>query len=69
MTRITTGAMIPNRLVDTSLSEQVLGIADTQAEPTVEPDGVTDDLAWESVSVVAGRVARHRSTVPAASST
>ena len=63
---------VPNRLLgdrDTPLSKQVLDIAETQAEPVVEPDGVTDDLGWESVSVRAGRMTPHRSTLPAVAST
>jgi hypothetical protein len=35
----------------------------------VEPDGVTDDFRRKSVSVVAGGMAGHRPTLPAAAST
>ena len=47
---------LPNRLVgndDATLREQVLGIAETQAEPVIQPDGVADDFRWKSVSSVA----------------
>jgi hypothetical protein len=35
----------------------------------VEPDGVTDDLRGKPVSAIAGRLARHRPTLPPAAST
>ena len=63
---------VPNRLVGhrhTPLGQQVLGIAETEAEAMVQPDGVADDLGWEAVAVVAGHVARHRPTLPAPAST
>jgi hypothetical protein len=63
---------LPNSLVgygDAPLSEEIFGVSETQTEPVVEPDGVTDDLRGESVAVVAGGVARHRPTLPAAALT
>ena len=45
---------LPNRLVghgDAPLSDEIFGIAEAQTEPVVEPDGLTDDVRWESVSV------------------
>ena len=35
----------------------------------IEPHGVTDDLGRESIAMIAGRLARHPSTVPATFST
>ena len=60
---------LPNRLIrhgDTPFGEEVLDVPETQGESVVEPDGVTDDLRGKSVSAVAGRLARHRATLPLA---
>jgi len=61
----------PNRLVgdrDSPLSQQILGVAETATEPVVQPDGVTDDFGRESISVIAGKLVRHRPTLPPAAS-
>jgi hypothetical protein len=34
---------------DVSLSQKVLNIAVTEIEAIIEPDGITDDVRWESV--------------------
>jgi hypothetical protein len=50
---------LSDRLVgdgDASLGEQIFGISKAQAEAMVEPHRVTDNLGWESVSVVIGGV-------------
>jgi hypothetical protein len=63
---------LPNRLVghgDAPLGEEIFGISEAQTETVVEPDGVTDDFWRKSVSVVAGGMAGHRPTLPAAAST
>jgi hypothetical protein len=63
---------LPNGLVghgDTPLGQEILGISEAQTETVVQPDGMTDDRRWKSVSVVAGPKARHRPTLPAAAST
>ncbi len=63
---------VPNRLIrhgDTPFGEEIFDIPETQAETMVEPDGVTDDFSGKSVSPIAERLARHRSTVPPAAST
>ena len=39
---------------DAALSEQIFHITETQAEAVVEPDSVADDLAWKTISAVAG---------------
>ena len=44
-------------------------ITEAETKAVVEPDGVTDDLGSESVSAIAGCVARHRPTLPAPAST
>jgi len=54
---------------DASLREQIFHITEAQAEAVIEPDRVADDLGLEAVSAVAGRLARHRPTLPAAAST
>jgi len=63
---------LPNRLVgndDATLREQVLGIAETQAEPVIQPDGVADDFRWKSVSSVAEFWGIHRRSVQGTPST
>ena len=60
----------PNRLGghrDAALGQQVLGIAEAETKTMAVPDGVADDLGWNTVSGVAGHVAGHRSTRPAPS--
>ena len=60
---------VPNRLMrhgDIPFGEEIFDIPETQAETVVEPDGVTDDLRRKSVSAIAGRLARHRRTLPPA---
>ena len=37
---------------DASFSQKIFEIAVTQIEPVVEPDGVADDIGWESVSFI-----------------
>jgi hypothetical protein len=45
---------------DSPLCQEVLDIAEAQTESMIQPDGVTDDLRWESVSVVVVRFAVHQ---------
>ena len=52
-----------------SLREEIFGIAEAEAEPMVEPDRVADDVGRESISVIAGRLAPHRPTLPLVAST
>ena len=47
------------------LTEEIFDILETQAEMVVEPDGATDDFRGKSESAIAGRLARHRPTLPA----
>src|SRR6056300_799782 len=37
---------------DTSFREQIFNIAKTEVESMVEPDGIADDIGWESVPLV-----------------
>ena len=53
----------------TAFGEEILDISEAQAETVVEPDGMTDDIRGISVSAVARRLARHRTTLPPAAST
>ena len=65
-------APLPNRLVGdrhASLREETFDIAEAEAEPMVEPDRVADDVGRESISVIAGRLAPHRLTLPLVAST
>ena len=66
-------APLPNGLVgdgDAALGEQVFHISKAQAEPKVEPDGVSDDVWRESISMVARRgTADHPTTLPPSTST
>ena len=52
---------------DAALGEQILHIAEAEAEAVIQPDGVTDDFGRESIAVVVGRLASHPSTLPATS--
>jgi hypothetical protein len=51
------------------MGKQIFNISETQAETVVQLHCVTNDLSWKAVSVVAGQVADHRSTLPVAPST
>ena len=65
-------APLPNRLLGdrhASLREEIFDIAEAEAEPMVEPDRVADDVGRESISVIAGRLAPHRHTLPLVAST
>ena len=69
---LTVPARLPNRLVGdrhASLREEIFGIAEAEAEPMVESDRVADDVGRESISVIAGRLAPHRPTLPLVAST
>ena len=44
---------------DASFGQQILDIPEAEAKPVVEPDCVTDDFVWETVSVIAGSGAFH----------
>ena len=35
------------------MGQEILDASAAQTKPVVEPDGVTDDLGWKAVSVVA----------------
>jgi hypothetical protein len=54
---------------DPPLCQEIFDITEAQAEAVVEPNGVADDLWWESVSAVAGYVVFHRASLPVAGST
>jgi hypothetical protein len=45
---------------DPPLQQEFFDVAEAQTEPVIQPDGVTDDLRWESESVVAVRFAIHQ---------
>ena len=65
-------APLPNRLVGdhhASLREEIFSIAEAETESIVEPDRVADDVGWESISVIAGRLTPHRPTLPLVAST
>ena len=47
-----------------SLRQEILDVAQAQAEPVIQPDGVADDLGREPVSTVALPVVAHHRTVP-----
>ena len=48
---------------DPALGEEVLDVSEAQAEAVVEPDGMADDLRWESVSAVARCIGLHRASL------
>ena len=49
--------------------KEIFSIAEAEAELIVEPGRVADDVGWESISVIAGRLAPHRPTLPLVAST
>ncbi len=54
---------------DATLREQILDISKAQSEAMVQPDGMADDLGWESVSAVAWCLGAHRGSLPVSAST
>jgi hypothetical protein len=50
---------------DTALGEQVFDVAETEREPVVQPDGMTDDRGREPVPWIAHGIVGHPATVPA----
>jgi len=57
---------LPNRLVgdnDPALGQKIFDIAEAQAEPVIQPDGVADDFGRKPVSVVAIRIRVHPRTL------
>ena len=57
---------LPDRLVgdsNTSLGQQIFRTAEAEKKALVEPDGATDDLGRESISVIVGRLAHHPPTL------
>ena len=50
---------------DTSLRQEILDVAEAQAEAVIEPHGVADDLDWETVSAIAALGVGHGRTLPA----
>ncbi len=59
---------LPDALVgdgDPPFCEEIFDIPEAQTETMLEPDGVADDLGWESVSAVAWRIRAHRPSLPA----
>ena len=53
---------------DPALGQEILGIPEDHAEAVIKPDGVTDDLGRESVSVVALQSVAHPGSLPGATS-
>ena len=53
---------------DAAVCEEVLDLAEPEAEPIVEPDGVADDDGREPIARIANRVVGHPVTVPAVGS-
>ena len=48
---------------DVPVAEEIVDVAETQAEPVVAPDGVTNDLGWKAVFVVAQSSGLHHPTL------
>ncbi len=48
---------------------EVLHLSEAEAEPVVQPDGVTDDCWGKSIPTITGRPACHRPTLSPAAST
>ena len=54
---------------DPPLGQEIFDIAEAQTEAVIEPHGVADDRPGESVSVICGRMAIHRPSLPGSAST
>ena len=54
---------------DPPLGQEIFDITEAQAKAVVEPDGAADDLRGKSVSMIAGRTALHRASLPVTGST
>ena len=52
-----------------SSTQEILDIAEAQTEAVVEPHGVVDDRRGKSVSMICGRMAVHRPSLPGFAST
>ena len=50
---------------DSSFGKKILNIPEAEAEFVVEPDGMTDDFAWETVPVTQGSRGFHHASLPA----
>ena len=53
---------------DTPLGQEVLNISQTETEAKVEPDRVSDDLGWKSITVIARGGTDHATTLLRAAS-
>ena len=61
-------APLTDRLVgdgDAALCQEILDVSEAQAEPVIQPDGMTDDLGWEAMASVAGCAVVHEPTLAA----
>jgi len=59
-------APLANRLVgdrDATVGKPLFDLSETEAEPMVQPDGVTDDLRWKTKTLVAGPVGIHHTSL------
>ncbi len=62
----------PDRLVrncDAAVRQQILNVPEAHTESMIQPYGVADDFCWNSISMVARRVAFHRPSLPDTAST
>lgn len=60
-------APLPDRFVrnrDPALREEIFDVPKTEAKSMVRPYGVSDDLGWEAVSSVRGRLLAHPFSLP-----
>ena len=44
--------------------QEIFDIAKAHTEAVIQPDGVADNVGWESITMVAQRVAFHRPSLP-----
>jgi len=44
---------------DPALCQQILNISETQVESVAKPNGMADDMRWESMSVIVGNIGCH----------
>jgi hypothetical protein len=44
---------------DPTPGREIFNISEAQADAGVEPNGMTDDIRWESESVISGQVGFH----------
>ncbi len=60
-------APLPNRFIgnlNSKFCQKIFDVAETEAEPVVQPNGVADDFWWEPMSVIQWFCVLHGRSLP-----